>query len=298
MTRRSSLQPERLETDPPGFDPVFTPPGSQYKNGCMVCPLKTGRCTHPCSAAARGEANPLHPHIMTNQNHLERFRPSMSGDVLKSWAADAQAEIDRLSKPASTPAIVAAMDALTMAASFLADLNSAHGNTEGQGVREACGKALAGLVELLPGMEIAPCMSNMQVTDAFSEAKRAYADGQLQYYNTFYGRWLKWPAHAGEPEWTEMSRPAQFYRRAGHHGADTEASAPIMPSNVAQMARALVYSAEATPGTEIPVQCDDATPPHKVLAEAQSVAIQRGLADRYVSFYTPAGASVMVTAQA
>lgn len=65
MTRRPSLRPERLETDPPGFDPVFTPPGSQYKNGCMVCPLKTGRCTHPCRAEERPEGKPVHYVIAT-----------------------------------------------------------------------------------------------------------------------------------------------------------------------------------------------------------------------------------------
>lgn len=65
MTRRPSLQPERLETDPPGFDPVFTPPGSQYKNGCMICPLKTGRCTHPCRAEERPEGKPVHYVIAT-----------------------------------------------------------------------------------------------------------------------------------------------------------------------------------------------------------------------------------------
>lgn len=155
----------------------------------------------------------------------------MSGDVLKSWAADAQAEIDRLSKPAFTPAIVAAVDALTMAVSFISDLNSAHGNTEGQGVREACGKALAGLVELLPAMENAPSLPLLTADD------------------------------------------------------------------LRMMAESLVSLAKASPGVEIPV-IDGDTPPHKILAAAQAVAVKWGLADRYVSFYTPAGASVLVTAQA
>lgn len=67
MIRRPSLQPERLETDPPGFDPVFTH-GSQFKNGCMVCPLKLGRCTHPCRAEDRPEGKPVH-YRKSNHEH-------------------------------------------------------------------------------------------------------------------------------------------------------------------------------------------------------------------------------------
>lgn len=232
---------------------------------------------------------------MTNQNHLERFRPSMSGDVLKSWSADAQAEIDRLSKPASTPAIVAAVDALTMAASFISDLNSAHGNTEGQGVREACGKALAGLVELLPGMKIAPCRlpltfgpvsfevkpaKNKDDTEASVPIKpSAKLHLRLGPNGCFQLRPIT-PCRCGPDGCSDSACPGRQYKAA----------------DLRMMAESLVSLAKASPGVEIPV-IDGDTPPHKILAAAQAVAVKWGLADRYVSFYTPAGASVLVTAQ-
>ena len=68
-------------------------------------------------------------------------------------------------------------------------------------------------------------------------------------------------------------------------------------ASIMQIAESLVSSAERAPGTEVPVPLDNDIPPHKILAQAQKIAIQRGLAERYVSFYTASGASVLVTAE-
>ena len=63
------------------------------------------------------------------------------------------------------------------------------------------------------------------------------------------------------------------------------------------IASSLIQVAEATPGVEVLVS-NGSIPAYKILAQAQKIAVQRGLAGRYVSFYTASGASVLVTAEA
>lgn len=63
------------------------------------------------------------------------------------------------------------------------------------------------------------------------------------------------------------------------------------------IASSLIQVAEATPGVEVLVSNGSSIPAYKILAQAQKIAVQRGLAGRYVSFYTASGASVLVTAE-